>query len=57
MSLIKIFSQNIFKNKIKRKRNFIIHHFLVESKAHERIDLLILHSKCEYLPDKKKVFP
>ena len=39
MSLIIKFSQNIFKNK--RKRNFLIDHFLIESKAHERIDLLI----------------
>ena len=35
----KIFT-NIFKNKSKRKRYFIIYHFLVESKLHERIDLL-----------------
>ena len=41
MSLIIKFSQNIFKNKSKRKRNFIIYHFLVECKPHERIDLLI----------------
>ena len=38
------FSQNIFKNKSKRKRNFIINHFLAESKPHERIDLLIAAS-------------
>ena len=44
MSLIIKFSQNIFKNKSKRKRNFIIYHFLVESKPHERIDLLITAS-------------
>ena len=31
----------IFKSKGKRKRNFIIYHFLVKSKPHERIDLLI----------------
>ena len=31
----------IFKSKSKRKRNFIIYHFLVKSKPHERIDLLI----------------
>ena len=37
MSLIIKFSQNIFKNKSKRKRNFI------------SID----YSKLEYLPDKK----
>ena len=29
---------------IKRKRNFIIYHFLVESKPHERKDLLITTS-------------
>ena len=40
MSLIIKISQNLFKNKSKRKRNFIIYHFLVESKPHERIDLL-----------------
>ena len=44
MSLIIKFSQNIFKNKSRRKSNFIIYHFLVESKAHERIDLLITAS-------------
>ena len=37
------FSQNIFKNKSKSKRNFI-YHFLVESEAHERIDLLVAAS-------------
>ena len=35
----KTFTKNIFKNKSKRKRNFIIYHFLVENKPHERIDL------------------
>ena len=38
------FSQNIFKNKSKRKRNFIIYHFLVEIKPHKKIDLLITAS-------------
>ena len=38
------FSQNKFKNKSKSKRNFIIYHFLVESKPHKRIDLLITAS-------------
>ena len=33
-----------FSNKSKGKRNFIIYHFLVESKPHERIDLLITTS-------------
>ena len=37
MSLIIKFSQKIFKNKSKRKRNFIICHFLVESKPRERM--------------------
>ena len=32
------------KNKSKRKRNFIINHFLVKAKSHERIDLLITTS-------------
>ena len=41
MSLIIKFSKNYIKNNSKRKRNFIIHHFLVKSKPHERIDLLI----------------
>ena len=36
----KIFTKNTFKNKNKRERNFKIYHFLVESKPHERIDLL-----------------
>ena len=38
------FSQNIFKNNSKRKSNFTIYHFLVGSKPHERIDLLITAS-------------
>ena len=40
----KTFTKNIFKNKNKRERNFIIYHFLVESKPHQRIDLLITAS-------------
>ena len=44
MSLIIKFSKNYIKNSSKRKRNFIIHHFLVKSKPHERIDLLITAS-------------
>ena len=44
MSLIIKISQNLFKNKSKRKRNFIIYHFLVKSKPHKRIDLLITAS-------------
>ena len=38
------FSQNMFKNKSKRKRNFIIYHLLVEIKPHKRTDLLITAS-------------
>ena len=34
----KVFTKIYIKNK--RKRNFIIYHFLVESKPHGRIDLL-----------------
>ena len=38
-------------------RNFIIYHFLVESKPHERIDLLITASMNIYQTKKeKKVF-
>ena len=48
------FSQNIFKNKSKRKRNFIIYHFLVESKPHERIDILITASVNIYQNKKRK---
>ena len=44
MSLIIKFSQNVFKNKSMMKRNFMMYHFLVESKPHERIDLLITAS-------------
>ena len=51
MSLLIKFSQNIFKYKSKRKINFI-YHFLVESKPHERIDLLITASVNIY-PTKK----
>ena len=53
-SLITKFSQNIFKNKSKRKRNFIIYHFLVESKPHKRIDLLITASVNIYQTKKRK---
>ena len=38
------FSQNYSRNKSKRKRNFIIYHFLVKTKPHERLDLLIITS-------------
>ena len=48
------FSQNIFKNKSKRKRNFIIYHFLVESKPHKRIDLLITASVNIYQTKEEK---
>ena len=36
----KNFAKILFKNKSKRKINFIIYHFLVKSKPHKRIDLL-----------------
>ena len=51
-----MFTKTIFKNKSKRKRNFI-YHFLVERKPHEKIKSIDC-SKREYLPDKKekKVF-
>ena len=38
------FHKIIVKNKSKRKGNFIIYHFLVKSKPHESIDLLITPS-------------
>ena len=38
------FRKIIVKNKSKRKINFIIHHFLVKRKPHERIGLLITTS-------------
>ena len=50
----KIFTKNIFKNKSKRKRHFIIYHFLVESKPHEKIDLLITVSVNIYQTKKEK---
>ena len=54
MSLIIKISQNLFKNKSKRKRNFIMYHFLVESKPHERTDLLITASMNIYQTKKEK---
>ena len=42
-----------FKNKSRRKRNFITYHFLVESKPHERTDLLIIASINIYQTKKK----
>ena len=51
----KIYTKNTFKNKSKRKRNFIIYYFLVKSKPHEIIDLLITASVNIY-QTKKKVF-
>ena len=52
------FSQKIYlKIKVKRKRNFITYHFLVESQPHERVDLLITATENIYLTRKaKKVF-
>ena len=55
--MIKFFTKNIFKNKTKRNVNFIIYHFLVESKPHGRLDLLIAASENIYQTKKeKKVF-
>ena len=51
----KIFKKNLFKNKSKWKRNFIIHNFLVESKPHE-IDLLSTARVNIYQKKKKKYF-
>ena len=42
------------KNKRKRKRKFRIYHFLVESKPHEGIDLLITASVNIYQTKKRK---
>ena len=50
----KFFTKNIFENKSKRKRNFIIYHFLVERKPHERVDLLITISVNIYPTKKRK---
>ena len=52
---IKFSQKNIFKNKSKRKRNFI-YHFLVESKPHEKINLLIAASVNIYQTKKKKKY-
>ena len=54
MSLIIKFSLKLSKNKSKRKRNFIIYHFLVESKSHKRLDLLIIANVNIYQTKKKK---
>ena len=54
MSLIIKISQILFKNKSNRKRNFIIYHFLLESKPHKRIDLLITAS---IFTRQKKIIP
>ena len=43
----------IFKNNSKRKIKSMIYHFLVESKAHGRIDLLITASVNIYQTKKK----
>ena len=50
------FTKNIFKNKSKRKRNFIIYHFLEESKPNERINLLITASVNTYQEKKEKKY-
>ena len=49
----KIFTENKFRNKSKRKKNFIIYYFLVKSKPHEIIDLLITASVNIYQTKKK----
>ena len=54
----KMFRKNIFKNKSKWERNFIIYHFLIESRPHERTDLLITVSVNIYQTKKiKKSIP
>ena len=40
----KIFTKLHLKIRVKKKTNFILYHFLVKSKPHERIDLLITAS-------------
>ena len=40
-----------------RKRNFIIYHLLVESKPHERKDLLITQTNVNIYQKKKKSIP
>ena len=42
------------KKKSERRRSFIIYHFLVESRPHERIDLLITASMNIYQTKKRK---
>ena len=49
----KILSKNIFKNKSKRKRNFVVYHFLIESKPHKRIGILITASVNIYQTKKR----
>ena len=39
----KIFTKIYLKNESKRERNIMLYHFLVESKSHERIDLLTVN--------------
>ena len=45
------------KKKSERRRSFIIYHFLVESRPHERIDLLITASMNIYQTKKKIYIP
>ena len=40
----KISTKFYLKIRVRKKKNFILHHFLVKSKAHERIDPLITAS-------------
>ena len=48
---------NVINNNIHNCRNFIIYHFLVENKPHERIDLLIIASMNIYQKKLKKNIP
>ena len=53
----KNFTKFYLRNKITWGNNFIIYHFRVESKSHERMDLLITASMKIYRTKKeKKVF-
>ena len=40
---------------LKRKRNFIMYHFLVDSKPHERIDLLLIKASVNIYQTKKSI--
>ena len=58
MEINVINNKNFTKFYLKTKlRNFIIYHFLVESKPHEKIDLLITASMNIYQTKKEKSIP